>query len=591
MSSLSHVLSVCGKPLTTLLICLGLVCLGAPLSGAQNTELLRGGIYAPAPSPSNPNIVAYERQIESQRGIYLIDLSSGGITQVSVDDADVIEDENDFFAGFGGSEELERLEGFDTGLAWRPVLDSRDRQWFAFVSSGDGSGYGLYLWYVDTEGMLGEEGPFRIPFDGATQHPAWSANGKHLIFSGSERQGQGAQLYLARDIVAAHTQQSFPSSLIGAQQLRLPATVDITQVTDLPGNNVFPQWAPVGNHVVFQGEMNEAPTLFIVRIAIGSSQPVQAQRLLPEEQLNQYKPTWAPDGRRVAFYANAQRPGVSDEVQDVRIAAVDVSPSGDFRSATLLAGSEQRELARNVLVHEQRGPQWMPHEGQRAIVYVNKEEGEGNPIVMALPNVWEVSPGSRNGPVQRNLVEELGWGTRFHEEVTVDHTRVLFAAQSGDQLELMWRELPHVEGAQYTIPKELSQGAAMRRSAAIPGWGQLYKGQPLRAAGFLVATGVATGLAVDSFSRFYGSRSKAEETVPPDSGWRDHADTMRGTGLVFAGTAVALWALNVADSSLGFPRMGERPIRIGDTIAATPDMGLTSQADAPAYRLSIKLSF
>lgn len=576
----------------TLLVCLGLVCLGAPLSGAQDADLLRGGIYAPTPSPSNPNLVAYERQIESQRGIYLIDLSSGDITQVSVEGDDLAGEENDFFSGFGGSEELEGLEGFDTGLTWRPVLDSRNRQWFAFVSSGDGSGYGLYLWYVDTEGALGDEGPFRLPFDGATQYPAWSANGKHLIFSGSERQGQGAQLFLARDVVAAHTQQSFPSSLIGTQQLVSPATVDMAQVTDLPGNNVFPQWAPEGNHVVFQGEVDETSTLFIVRVAIGSAHPVQAQQLLPEvEGMSQYKPTWSPDGRRVAFYAGAQRPGVSEEVQDVRIAAVDVSSSGDFRSATLLSGSEQRELARNVVVHEQRGPQWVPHAGQRAIVYVDKEEGEGNPVVMALPNLWEVSPGRRNGPAERNLVEELDWGTRFHEEVTVDHTRILFAAQSGDQLELMWRELPQMSGVQRTIPKELSQGAAMRRSAAIPGWGQLYKGQPLRAAGFLAATGVATGLAIDSFSRFYGSRSKAEETFPPDSSWRDHADTMRDRGLVFAGTAVALWTLNVVDSSFGFPRMGQRPIRIADTVTATPNLELATQAEQPAYRLSIKLSF
>lgn len=591
MPLLTHIRYLRRKPLVALLVCSALLCLGVPLSGAQDAELLRGGIYAPSPSPSNPNFVAYERQIQSQRAIYLIDLSTGDITHVSVED-DRTDEETDFFPVFGGNEELEGLEGFDTSLAWRPVLDSRDRQWFAFVSSGDGSGYGLYLWYVDAEGTLGEEGGFRIPFDGATQHPAWSADGKHLVFSGSERGAEGAQLYIARDVVAAHTQRSFPSSLIGTQQLASPTTVDISQVTDIPGNNVFPQWAPVGNHVVFQGEMNEASTLFIVRVALGSSHPVQAQRLLPEvEGMNQYKPTWSPDGRRVAFYANAQRPGTSDEVQDVRIAAVDMSTSGNFRSATLLSGSEQRELARNVLVHEQRGPQWMPHEGQRAIVYVEKEEEQGNPIVMALPNLWEVSPGSRNGAVQRNLVEELDWGTRFHEEVTVDYTRVLFAAQSGDQLELMWRALPQMDGAQYTIPKELSQGAAMRRSAVIPGWGQLYKGQPLRGAGFLVATGVATGLAIDSFSRFRGSRSKAEATTPPDRGWQDNAEARRTTGLVFAGTAVALWALNVADSSLGFPRLGQRSVRVGDTVKATPDLGLASQADEPAYRLSIKLSF
>lgn len=592
MRLLTHALALCGKPQVALIFCLGMLCLGTPLSVAQDSDLLRGGIYAPSSSPSNPDLVAYERQVESQRAIYLVNLSTGDITHVSVADDSTTDRENDFFAGFSGNEELEGLEGFDTGLVWRPVLDSRDRQWFAFVSSGDGSGYGLYLWYVDAEGTLGEEGPFRIPFDGATQHPSWSADGKHLVFSGSERGAEGAQIYLARDVVSAHTQRSFPSSLIGRQRLESPTDVYISPVTDRSGNNVFPQWGPVGNHVVFQGEMNDAPTLFIARVALGSSQAVQAQQLLPEvEGMSQYKPTWSPDGRRVAFYANAQRPGTSDEVQDVRIAAVDVSASGGFRSATLLSGSEQRELARNVVVHEQRGPQWMPHEGQRAIVYVDKEEQEGNPIVMALPNLWEVSPGRRNGPAERNLVEELDWGTRFHEEVTVDYTRILFAAQSGDQLELMWRELPQMNGVQRTIPKELSQGAAMRRSTAIPGWGQLYKGQPIRGAGFLAATGVATGLAIDSFSRFYGSRSKAEETFPPDSGWRDHADTMRDRGLVFAGTAVALWTLNVVDSSFGFPRMGQRPIRIGDTVTATPDMGLASQADAPAYRLSIKFSF
>ena len=421
-----------------------LVCLLPSLAVGQGTEsdaaLPAGTIQDPVFCPSNPELVAYSRQEGDTQELYLYDTSAETVRQITAVEESGTQDEDaeDFFEG-GSERELDRFEG---ELAWRPLRDPEGRQWFVFVSSASKTGYGLFLSYLTPDGKLADR-IVELPFEGQATAPAWSPNGLQLVFSGSPEGVEGNELFLhpiLRPFLRAEE----------GEALKTPAPVPLTE----SAGSLYPDWAPSGEYIAYQskragedGWTNWGISLLDLSTWEGpqSGERPRLERLSGQlSAYHEYKPSWSPDGRYVAFYVSQTTVGAStgNHRQDIGVLRpVRGRGSESGWTGRILEGRTGQRLAQNVLPNESRGPEWHSSEALGAsLIYVRKEENRGNPIYRADVRQWR----SDSAGFLWRLSDQFEQETRLHEEVTaaraVEGLRLAFASQEGERLRLQLRE-------------------------------------------------------------------------------------------------------------------------------------------------------
>jgi len=421
-----------------------LVCLLPSLAVGQGTEsdaaLPAGTIQDPVFCPSNPELVAYSRQEGDTQELYLYDTSAGTVRQITAvaESGTQDEDAEDFFEG-GSERELDRFEG---ELAWRPLRDPEGRQWFVFVSSASKTGYGLFLSYLTPDGKLADR-IVELPFEGQATAPAWSPNGLQLVFSGSPEGVEGNELFLhpiLRPFLRAEE----------GEALKTPAPVPLTE----SAGSLYPDWAPSGEYIAYQskragedGWTNWGISLLDLSTWEGpqSGERPRSERLSGQlSAYHEYKPSWSPDGRYVAFYVSQTTVGAStgNHRQDIGVLRpVRGRGSESGWTGRILEGRTGQRLAQNVLPNESRGPEWHSSEALGAsLIYVRKEENRGNPIYRADVRQWR----SDSAGFLWRLSDQFEQETRLHEEVTaaraVEGLRLVFASQEGERLRLQLRD-------------------------------------------------------------------------------------------------------------------------------------------------------
>lgn len=136
-------------------------------------------------SPSLARFLAFTRQTQGDRLLYLYDLDARALSEIRP------QEDKSMGAGLGSN--LRRPIIYNGELEWRRQRDHKDRQWFVFVSNGDANNRDLYLGYVGGEQFL------RLTFDDAAdRNPRWSPDGNSIAFI-SERSGSG-DIYLFEGI-------------------------------------------------------------------------------------------------------------------------------------------------------------------------------------------------------------------------------------------------------------------------------------------------------------------------------------------------------------------------------------------------------
>lgn len=214
--------------------------------------------------------------------------------------------------------------GFTTAQAERVAHEASfapGQNRFVYSASGSAGDYDLYL---DTGTRLAAAA-------GADGNPAWSPDGRHIAFT-SARTGQG-DLYLL-DTAAL---DSAPLKLTG----------------DPTASEVYAAWSPDSSSVVFVGHTVKGDNLYLLdNLQFPSPRPLTAW---PHTQT---RPTFSPDGRRIAFYSNHVTPDRFD---------LYVMPLGG--TPTLVATD---------VVMNARGPTWTPD--ATAIVYVQHDPDHFDPV-------------------------------------------------------------------------------------------------------------------------------------------------------------------------------------------------------------------
>jgi Tol biopolymer transport system component len=200
---------------------------------------------------------------------------------------------------------------------------------YAFASSGANDEFDVYIKGVTTSiGSEEKEG-------GAV----FSSDSRYLAFS-SARTGEG-DLYLV-DIF----------------ELEAPAR----RLTDGPGLEFYAEFAPNRPALAYASLAEEGANIQVIDDV---SDPNPTPRPLTAWKATQLKPSWSPDGRRIAFYSNHHKEDRK------RFDLYVVAASGE--------GVPQK-LLEDVIPNERRGPAWTPD--SRSIVTVRDDPNAGDPLVI-----------------------------------------------------------------------------------------------------------------------------------------------------------------------------------------------------------------
>ncbi len=398
---------------------------------------LRGDIYNPTIAEAAPNLIAFERQTPEARELFIYDHASRALFQVTA--RSTLEERTHTSGLFGNGASGAFFEG---RLTWRPERDDDGRLWFVFVSSAAADGFGLYLGYFDRKNRLSEE-IFRLPFDGHADMPDWSPQDDRLIFAGRQAGAQGYQVQMAYFMNGVCEEAANRSSVSNFHS--------ITTTTE-PEGILYPVWSPDGDKVAYQakrgrdhGFSNWGIHVLNAPYTGGFSTHYVTEEL---DNFQEYKPSWAPDGNRIAYYISNAKIGDAEGgfQQDIGVSFVTLDAQGHVVGSHIAEGKDTGMFRDRIQVGVRQaeidGPLWVVgRDGRSALLYVKVDPGR-DPLQRASWNDWS------NGASGFNPYDDLseGWNSILHREPAFYHcektgaSRYVFVSQEDGQLRLQVRD-------------------------------------------------------------------------------------------------------------------------------------------------------
>ncbi|MSP57121.1 MAG: hypothetical protein EXR69_16210 [Myxococcales bacterium] len=195
---------------------------------------------------------------------------------------------------------------------------------FVYSASGSSGDYDLYL---DTGARLS-------PMPGTDGNPAWSPDGRYIAFT-SSRTGQG-DIYLLE------------VATLDAPPRRLTA--------DPTASEIYAAWSPDSTSLAFVGHAPRGDNLYLIDNLL-----FPAPRAITAWARVQTRPTFSPDGKRIAFYS-------------------DHTAADRFDLYVMPVGGTPTLVAADVVMNA-RGPTWTPDGG--SLIYVQHDPDRFDPVRQA----------------------------------------------------------------------------------------------------------------------------------------------------------------------------------------------------------------
>jgi hypothetical protein len=412
------------------------------------------GVFSqPRACPSAPWLVVVQRKL-AREYLHIVDTRTGERTDLA---SAPLEDE---LGGPGGT--------YDGQADWMALPDEGGRHWLTFSGGGRFNNRDVYITY------LGADRSFRLTSDREWDHsPRFAPDGSKIVFV-STRTGSG-DLYVIDDVDEIRA-----TILSGATPA--PET-GVVQLTTNPEPDVYPAIDPTGRFVAysqFGRSEQEATTQANMGVAVldldhRSDPPAR----LTLDAVQETRPSWSPDGNRIAFYFSERLE--DPEVQVGMVEVVYGEKSGVPRVGRLVETGVGREVARNVIPGDDRGPSWGARSESghaKTILYIRKDAAGASRVVVADVANWE------EGQPDFETRIEIG-GVEAPEDVTWGYDgTALFAAQSDRRYGVFRAPLAHGFLA--------DRGVFERDLVADPGGAGMWKW--VAGGGAVVAGGLAVAL-------------------------------------------------------------------------------------------------
>jgi TolB protein len=222
--------------------------------------------------------------------------------------------------------------------------------------------------------------------DAAEDHPAWSPDGKKILFD-SDYDGDGKS-------------EIYTMNVDGSQ---------VTRLTSGQANDQFADWSPDGGQIAFTSDRNGNYDLYIMDVDGGN------QRQLTSAPVWEMFPAWSPDGAQIAYFACD--PQGRPQRQDIYVMNAD--------------GSNVRRLTQTPSVVDE-DPAWSPDGKQ--IVFQSDRGGKFEIYVM-----------DADGGNQRRLADQQGdnywpsWGKAVLPSAATEMLPALqpITLENADRVELL----------------------------------------------------------------------------------------------------------------------------------------------------------
>lgn len=232
---------------------------------------------------------------------------------------------------------VKSAQSYNAGLRW-----SRDSTRFAFMSNGGVGEYNIYVGAIGAKEKSITKSPTK---DG---YATWSPSTNEIAFV-SGRSGSG-DIYLV-DLKSK----------------------DLTRLSSSDAVDIFPEWFPNGNRLVYSSGDALNHDLYLVERKERQAKWDKPYALTSWTR-DDLRPTVSPDGRYVAFYADAGEVTGGDGVRRWNILVVPYETGHTYSEAEL----KNMVVAQDVVIDLNTGPAWSPD--SRKLFYVKRDPNVFNPI-------------------------------------------------------------------------------------------------------------------------------------------------------------------------------------------------------------------
>jgi hypothetical protein len=368
------------------------------------------------------------------------------------------------------------------------------------------------------------------------------------------------------------------------------------RLTQTGERNVFPDWAPSGRHIAYQSETVESGVrntgISVITIDQNNPQRISIPVRVTSHlyNFNEYLPGWSPDDSYIAYYISRDPlyTAQTSEDLDIGITQLFSNPgTGEIIGGRTGQATAQR-IARSVTPRNYRGPEWIyldeDNPGSLSLVFLGIDNNGNQRIRYARINEFLASSSSSNYSLDE--VSSLGpvYNINNFAAIAIERKlRVTQVIEDNRSQGFHYFERSANYSTQ-TIQQERSRNQAVWRSALVPGFGQYYKGQHAKGGVFFGASALIAGSNLylffierpslkddrDNISREISSLpSGSPDRMRLQSKLEDNKSSLTNNkNMILGGTVLfaGIWALNVIDSSLGFPVTVKKELNSGGII-------------------------